>query len=391
MKYDVFISYRRDGGDILAMLLYNRLKDDGYNPFYDIETLRSGRFNEQLYDKIAECDDFICVLPPHALDRCTDENDWVRKEIEKALELKKNIVPVLMRGFEFPKQLPAVIDELRFYQGIAASSEFFEETYTRLKRLLTAKVETASKKTVQGNAMIDLLEEVYQKMIDFREALQLGDQTAYDSASKSMQEVMQKVYNYGERNISSPEAGMLRYIIDEYNKFADSFKRFSAFRGRQRMSDAAQQCAQIAENQFNDLLKFIIEQISQDETASKKTVQENSLIDLLEEVYQKMIDFRRALQLGDQTAYDSASRSMQDVMQKVYNYGERHISSPEADMSKYIIDEYNKFTDSFNRFSAFRGRQRMSDSAQQYAQIAENQFNNLLKYVIEQISNVSHS
>lgn len=49
MKYDVFISYRRDGGDILAMLLYNRLKDDGYNPFYDIETLRSGRFNEQLY------------------------------------------------------------------------------------------------------------------------------------------------------------------------------------------------------------------------------------------------------------------------------------------------------------------------------------------------------
>lgn len=86
----------------MATLLYTRLKEDGYHPFLDIETLRSGKFNEQLYDKIAECGDFLCVLPPSGLDRCKNADDWIRLEIARAIELKKNIVPVLMRGFSFP-------------------------------------------------------------------------------------------------------------------------------------------------------------------------------------------------------------------------------------------------------------------------------------------------
>ena len=40
MKYDIFISYRRDGGDTLAQLIYDRLTDRGYSVFLDIESLR---------------------------------------------------------------------------------------------------------------------------------------------------------------------------------------------------------------------------------------------------------------------------------------------------------------------------------------------------------------
>ena len=29
-RYDVFISYRRDGGEMLAHILYERMKDAGY-------------------------------------------------------------------------------------------------------------------------------------------------------------------------------------------------------------------------------------------------------------------------------------------------------------------------------------------------------------------------
>ena len=32
-KYDIFISYRRDGGEMLAHILYERLKDSGYAAF----------------------------------------------------------------------------------------------------------------------------------------------------------------------------------------------------------------------------------------------------------------------------------------------------------------------------------------------------------------------
>lgn len=112
--------------------------------------------------------------------------------------------------------------------------------------------------------------------------------------------------------------------------------------------------------------------------------------DLLEELYQIMIDFREAIRLGDQMSLNTSAKLLQEVMQKVYIYGERHFSTPEAEISKYITNEYNKFTDSYNRFSSFRGRKRMSDKAQQYARIAEKQFNDLLKFIIEQISDVSH-
>lgn len=77
-RYDVFISYRRDGGEMLAHILYERMKDAGYDVFQDVESLRSGDFNTALYDVIENCQDFILVLSPGALDRCSNPDDWVK-------------------------------------------------------------------------------------------------------------------------------------------------------------------------------------------------------------------------------------------------------------------------------------------------------------------------
>ena len=46
---NVFISYRRDGGESLAQLLYTRLTNDGYKTFLDVESLSVGKFNEALF------------------------------------------------------------------------------------------------------------------------------------------------------------------------------------------------------------------------------------------------------------------------------------------------------------------------------------------------------
>ena len=131
-KCDIFISYRRDGGDISAMHIYEALKDRGYDVFYDIEMLRAGKFNEALLDSIQSCKDFVLILSPHALDRCSDENDWVRREIAEALKAKKNIVPVIMRGFSFPENLPDDIDEVRYRNGLTSTTEYFSESIDRL-------------------------------------------------------------------------------------------------------------------------------------------------------------------------------------------------------------------------------------------------------------------
>ena len=58
-KYDIFVSYRRDGGDATAILISERLSKRGYKVFFDLESMRSGDFNEQIYDTIDTCSDVI--------------------------------------------------------------------------------------------------------------------------------------------------------------------------------------------------------------------------------------------------------------------------------------------------------------------------------------------
>ena len=47
-KYDIFISYRRDGGQETARILRDSLAERGYRVFFDVESLRSGAFNTKL-------------------------------------------------------------------------------------------------------------------------------------------------------------------------------------------------------------------------------------------------------------------------------------------------------------------------------------------------------
>ena len=89
-NYQVFISYRHDGGEALGRMLYDRLTEMGYNVFYDVESLRSGAFNTKLFEVIDECTDVLVVLPPGGLDRCDDPKDWVRAEVAYALKSQKN-------------------------------------------------------------------------------------------------------------------------------------------------------------------------------------------------------------------------------------------------------------------------------------------------------------
>lgn len=52
MIYDVFISYRRDGGFDTAGRINDLLVSEGYSVSYDIDTLREGRFDKQLLERI---------------------------------------------------------------------------------------------------------------------------------------------------------------------------------------------------------------------------------------------------------------------------------------------------------------------------------------------------
>lgn len=108
MDYDVFISYRREGGAQYARILKAELEKRGYRVFLDYDELNDGRFDSTIMQAIESAPIFIFILTPGALDRCVNEDDWVRREIEYAMETERNIIPVNFDGLfrAFPESLP---------------------------------------------------------------------------------------------------------------------------------------------------------------------------------------------------------------------------------------------------------------------------------------------
>ncbi len=145
---DIFISYRRDGGFEMAKFVHDALTKRGYRVFLDAEAFRSGRFNTQLREMIDSAQDFIFIFSPGALDRCVNEEDWVREEILRALQQKKNIIPVIVGDASFPSPMPPGLDDLQNYQGVAASSAYFEAMMDKLAGMLKAKPHKNNRKII---------------------------------------------------------------------------------------------------------------------------------------------------------------------------------------------------------------------------------------------------
>ena len=141
--YDVFISYRRKGGFETAKHLNDLLSHDGYSVSFDIDTLREGDFDTALLARIEQCVDFILVVDEHCFDRTIDksvkrEQDWLRIELAYALELRKNIIPILLANASFPDGLPDDIRDVSRKNGPTYSKEYFDNFYGKLKGMLHA-------------------------------------------------------------------------------------------------------------------------------------------------------------------------------------------------------------------------------------------------------------
>lgn len=168
-QFQIFISYRREGGDILAGRIADRLKALGYNVFYDVETMTSGRFDSQIIDAISGVNDVLLVLPKNALDRCVNEDDWVRKEIAAALMLGKNIIPVMTHDFVFPAVLPDDIDEVRNWEGIKLPQDasYFDDAMNHIRRLLKSNAtEGSSADKMLDNGVRFIKNRLYKKAVE---------------------------------------------------------------------------------------------------------------------------------------------------------------------------------------------------------------------------------
>ena len=133
MGHNIFISYRRSTGSLMATLVHHELVHK-YPVFLDVEQLSAGNFQVGIYEEMKSCDTFILILSKDALDRCENPDDNVRLEILAAKRYGLAIIPVMTEDFVWPEKMPAGLEDLKFYNAIpyvqVYGDSFFERLYS---------------------------------------------------------------------------------------------------------------------------------------------------------------------------------------------------------------------------------------------------------------------
>jgi hypothetical protein len=109
MRGGVFICYRREDSAGFAGRIYDRLKMSlgRESVFIDVDNIPAGRdFVEVLTERVGRCDALVALIGKNWLAsadkdnrrRLDDSSDFVRIEIEAALERNVPVIPVLVDG-----------------------------------------------------------------------------------------------------------------------------------------------------------------------------------------------------------------------------------------------------------------------------------------------------
>jgi len=98
LRKGVFISYSRKYGLSAARAVFQFLKSEGFDVFFDVEERSPGRFTEVILNQLGFRDHFVTIITPLTVDVLCDVASWPRRELQRALELQKNVVPVLLEG-----------------------------------------------------------------------------------------------------------------------------------------------------------------------------------------------------------------------------------------------------------------------------------------------------
>ena len=146
-QIDIFISYRRldsngiNIGTQLARTLKKEFENRKYKVFFDYSDCTDEDFERTIFPAIEKSRFFVLVLTKGSLDRCSNSNDWVRREIEQAIRCGCKIIPISPDSVfeewpeDFPKELEVIktiqISEINTGSLFEKSVDFVEENRIR--------------------------------------------------------------------------------------------------------------------------------------------------------------------------------------------------------------------------------------------------------------------
>jgi hypothetical protein len=149
-EYDVFISYRRERGSDLAVLLAQDLRSRGCRVFLDTTSMPGGEFPKSIEAAMKSAHSCIVILTPKCFSLRSP--DWFLEEIALARRLSKNIVPIRTPGFSdrhlwFVTRTAVVIlaERILQYEIVEYSPAYRDAAFQKVARLLRSGKRTARK------------------------------------------------------------------------------------------------------------------------------------------------------------------------------------------------------------------------------------------------------
>ena len=119
VEKSLFLNYRRTNIP-WELAIYQNLTHHGFDVFFDYSGIASGDFERAILANIKARAHFLVLLSP------------------SALESKRNIVPLMLEGFDFgapvvASQLTGTLEALKHYNGVRVPPDYFDEAMGRLR------------------------------------------------------------------------------------------------------------------------------------------------------------------------------------------------------------------------------------------------------------------
>nr|MDP9336118.1 TIR domain-containing protein [Actinomycetota bacterium] len=143
--FGVFVSYRREDASGYAGRLHEAVARHFYDDdvFIDIASVEPGAdFVDAINETLAKCRVVLALIGPHWLNavstegtrRLDDPADFVRLELETALDWGKRVIPVLVQGARMPTEtdLPPSLAALCRRQALELFDPLWSESLARL-------------------------------------------------------------------------------------------------------------------------------------------------------------------------------------------------------------------------------------------------------------------
>jgi tetratricopeptide (TPR) repeat protein len=97
----IYLCHRRANSGVMAQALYHLLSARGYQVFYDTQLIDTGRLDPLLLNQMAARGYCVILLSHGGVERLNEQRDWMRREMEFALDTARTLLLVQLDDFAF--------------------------------------------------------------------------------------------------------------------------------------------------------------------------------------------------------------------------------------------------------------------------------------------------